>query len=181
MSGREEVEVVPRPSGRSTPQVQDGAVPAAASEARDCPFCGERLTQHTMSSGMPVWSHSLDEPCVARGMAISSAGLAMWNRRAEDKQWASWGVIEVMIRNPAVNEFVKDKETEIDRLTAAIATLRDSVVEMEAYNDVPGAQDDPVWRAIRTRGAVAITQAAAVERAEQGRSAAEHAPKPSEA
>ncbi len=38
-----------------------------------------------------------------------------------------------------------------------IAVLKASVVEMEAYNDVPGAQDDAVWRAIRERGAAALT------------------------
>lgn len=41
----------------------------------------------------------------------------------------------------------------------ALDALRESVVEMEAYNDVPSAQDDPVWVTIRRRGAEALAKA----------------------
>lgn len=37
--------------------------------------------------------------------------------KSELEQWRTWGVIEIMVRNPNVFEFVKDKEAEIDRLT----------------------------------------------------------------
>lgn len=51
-------------------------------------------------------------------------------------------------------------KTEIQMAQERITRLVESVVEMEAYNDVPGAQNDPVWVAIRKRGAEAITNAA---------------------
>ena len=43
-------------------------------------------------------------------------------------QWRKWGVIEIMIRNPNVDSFVKETEAEIARLRA-LAEERDELVE----------------------------------------------------
>jgi hypothetical protein len=47
-----------------------------------CPFCGERPEEYVLTNGNRVWNHSLDKPCVARGISISEEGLSLWNRRA---------------------------------------------------------------------------------------------------
>lgn len=36
------------------------------------------------------------------------------------QNWRNWGVVEIMVRNPSVAEFVRDKEAEIKRLHAAV-------------------------------------------------------------
>lgn len=42
------------------------------------------------------------------------------------------------------------------RLQDTVAVLTASVVEMEAFHDVPSSKADPVWQAIRQRGAAAL-------------------------
>mgnify|MGYP001610332793 CR=1 FL=1 len=44
---------------------------------------------------------------------------------SEIEGWPELGVIEVMIRNPAVDEFVREKEAEIERLHTALRKLRE--------------------------------------------------------
>lgn len=53
----------------------------------------------------------------------------------------------------------KDAITVIEQQQEAITALRNAVVEMEAYNDVPSAKHDPVWVDIRHRGAQALSLA----------------------
>lgn len=52
-------------------------------------------------------------------------------------------------------------------LREALEALRDSVVEMEHYTNVPPAESDPVWLGIRHRGADALIKADAALAAEQ--------------
>lgn len=54
---------------------------------------------------------------VAGLVARQSADAERMNEmQAELYQWRTWGVIEIMIRNPSVMEFARDKEAEIERL-----------------------------------------------------------------
>jgi hypothetical protein len=53
--------------------------------------------------------------------AVSAPPTELERLRAEVAQWRTWGVIEVMIRNPNVDSFVKEKEAEITRLRAGRA------------------------------------------------------------
>jgi hypothetical protein len=46
------------------------------------------------------------------------------NLLEEIERWPQLGVIEVMIRNPAVDEWVREKEAEIERLHASLRKLR---------------------------------------------------------
>lgn len=48
-----------------------------------------------------------------------------------DHQWRNWGVIEVMIRNPNVDSFVREKEIEVERLWKRIRDI--------------ASQSDPAW------------------------------------
>lgn len=55
--------------------------------------------------------------------------------REQDHQWRNWGVIEVMIRNPNVDSFVKESEATAERLrevnTVLLEALKAAAKHME--------------------------------------------------
>lgn len=62
-----------------------------------------------------------------------------------DRQWRDYCVIEVMIRNPNVDSFVREKEAEVEGLWARIRTI--------------AGQTDPEWALKLAKQAVAEREA----------------------
>jgi hypothetical protein len=75
---------------------------------------------------MPAQAHEPEAPAKACDFVGKTASEV-------DKQWREWGVIEVMVRNPCVSEYVADMEGEIENLRAALRAVRGST--------------DPAWAA----------------------------------
>lgn len=64
--------------------------------------------------------------------------------RAELAQWPKWGVIEVMVRNPAVSEYIGVLEAELERLREMSAKM---------------AEDDGLWFIAQTAPEAHLQQA----------------------
>lgn len=75
--------------------------------------------------------------------------------RRELSNWRGYGIIEVMIRNQQVNEFVRDKEREIARLVSRLREAFDYVTD--ATEHWPrGSLEHEVAMAIEARCRVEI-------------------------
>lgn len=53
--------------------------------------------------------------------------------RAENDNFKTWGIIEIMVRNPSVNCFVAEKEAQIKSLETKLERMRDVLKEADDY------------------------------------------------
>ena len=79
------------------------------------------------------------------------------------RQWATWGVIEVAVRNPNVSSFVTEKEAEIARLTARHAALAGALREIADLSEPlpanrPRKSFDLTLEAILTNARTALAE-----------------------
>ncbi len=57
-----------------------------------------------------------------------------------ENQWRTWGIIEIMTRNPNVDSFVKEKEAEIEELRKEVQRLKQLLCDHDYV-----AMDDKGW------------------------------------
>lgn len=98
-----------------------------------CPKCG-RL-HRSLQAGRPpsaISGPSLLRPAETLKAVPLTAPYTI--APASDDQWRTWGVIEIMIRNPNVDSFVKEKEAELTRLRKFMVDLSYRL-RGEAQND----------------------------------------------